>query len=101
MDLDDATLYAIVREELRTLLGIAAEPLFHRIYRWRQANPQYDVGHLTRIEAIDAALPAGLYVTGSPYRGVGIPDCVKQARETARSAVAGCATVPQSIVRSE
>ena len=65
------------------LLGIAAEPLFHRIYRWRRSNPQYDVGHLERVAAIEAALPAGVYVTGSPYRGVGIPDCVKQGQETA------------------
>ena len=93
MDLDDDTLYAIVRDELRRTLGISAEPLFHRIYRWRQANPQYDVGHLTRVEAIEAALPPGLYVTGSPYRGVGIPDCVKQAKETAGSATVGCITI--------
>ena len=76
-------LSSTVRGELRALLGITAEPLFQRIYRWRRANPQYDVGHLARVDAIEAALPAGVYVTGSPYRGVGIPDCVKQARDTA------------------
>ena len=83
MELDDGELYALVRRELDALLGIAAEPLFHRIYRWRRSNPQYDVGHLERVAAIEAALPAGVYVTGSPYRGVGIPDCVKQGQETA------------------
>jgi oxygen-dependent protoporphyrinogen oxidase len=83
MELDDATLLATVRSELAQLLGIRAEPLFHRIYRWRRSNPQYDVGHLQRVAAIEADLPPGLYVTGSPYRGVGIPDCVKQGQETA------------------
>ena len=82
MELDDETLLATVRRELDQQLGIGAEPLFHRIYRWRRSNPQYDVGHLERVAAIEADLPRGLYVTGSPYRGVGIPDCVKQAQET-------------------
>jgi protoporphyrinogen/coproporphyrinogen III oxidase len=84
MELDDDALYTLVRHELRSLLGISAEPLFHRIFRWRRANPQYDVGHLERVAAIEEALPPGVYVTGSPYRGVGIPDCVKQAQDTAR-----------------
>jgi protoporphyrinogen/coproporphyrinogen III oxidase len=83
MALDDEALLRTVRDELRSLLGIDAEPLLHRIYRWPRSNPQYDVGHLERVAAIEAALPAGLYVTGSPYRGVGIPDCVKQAQDAA------------------
>ena len=36
------------------------------------------------MDALEAALPAGVYVTGSPYRGVGLPDCVRQGQETAR-----------------
>ncbi len=88
MELDDATLYATVRQELDALLGIDAEPLFHRIYRWFRSNPQYDVGHLERIAAIEHALPAGIHVTGSAYRGVGIPDCVKQSQETAQHVAA-------------
>ncbi len=84
MDVGDEELLGIVRTELAGLLGIRAEPLFHRIYRWMQANPQYDVGHLTRVGTVEDALPAGLFVTGSPYRGVGIPDCVHQAQTTAK-----------------
>jgi oxygen-dependent protoporphyrinogen oxidase len=83
MDLDDTELTSVVRGELKTLLGIEAEPIFHRIYRWHRANPQYDVGHLDHVEEIEAALPEGLYVTGSPYRGVGLPDCVHQGQQTA------------------
>ena len=83
MHVDDEELCSIVRQELDALLGIDAQPLFHRIYRWMQANPQYDVGHLDHVDAIEAALPANLFVTGSAYRGVGIPDCVHQAQLTA------------------
>ena len=41
--------------------------------------------------AIEAALPPGVYVTGSPYRGVGLPDCAKQASETVANVLAGLA----------
>jgi oxygen-dependent protoporphyrinogen oxidase len=81
MELDDAALYATVRHELDALLGIAAEPLFHCIYRWRHSNPQYDVGHLERIAAIERSLPPGLHIAGSAYRGVGIPDCIKSGMD--------------------
>ncbi len=83
MELDDGALLGVVRGELKALLGIAAAPQFHRIYRWTLSNAQYDVGHLERVAALEAALPAGLYVTGSAYRGVGLPDCIKQGQDTA------------------
>lgn len=82
MQLDDESLLAMVREQLRMMLGIEAEPLFHRIYRWWNANPQYDIGHLERVDRIESSLPDGLYVTGSAYRGVGMPDCVHQSQQT-------------------
>lgn len=81
--LDDSQLLDVVRRELQSILGIEAAPLFHRIYRWPQGNPQYDVDHLDRVAAIEAELPSGLYVTGSAYRGVGLPDCVHQSQQTA------------------
>jgi protoporphyrinogen/coproporphyrinogen III oxidase len=79
-DKGDEELEAIVRKELHQLMGIKAEPLFNRIYRWPQANPQYDVNHLQRVAAIEADLPPGIFVSGSPYRGIGIPDCVHQGQ---------------------
>jgi len=87
MHYDDTRLLAVVREELRAILGIESAPLFHRIYRWNNANPQYDVNHLERIAAIEAALPQGVYVTGSAFRGVGMPDCVYQSQQSIQSIV--------------
>lgn len=81
--LDDAGLVEMVRSEFQLIFGIAAEPVLSRVYRWDQANPQYDVGHLDRVAALEADCPAGVYLTGSPYRGVGIPDCIHQAQQTA------------------
>ena len=71
---------------LQPLLGITGNPLLTRIYRWNGASAQYEVGHLDRIAAIERALARhpGLFLTGSGFRGVGIPDCVADARATAR-----------------
>lgn len=76
---DDVTLLNVVQDELRSILDVEAMPLFHRIFRWHQANPQYDLGHLERVSQIETSLPAKLYLTGSAFRGVGLPDCVFQA----------------------
>lgn len=84
-ELDDAPLVELARAELRDILGIRAEPLWSRIYRWPRSNPQYDVGHLARVDALEALCPAGLYLAGSAYRGVGIPDCVRQGQAVAAS----------------
>lgn len=79
MTLDEDQLLNTVRRELRELLGIEEAPLFWRITRWPAGNPQYEVGHLERVDAIERSLPEGLFVIGSAYRGVGIPDLVKAA----------------------
>jgi oxygen-dependent protoporphyrinogen oxidase len=48
--------------------------------------PQYTVGHLSRVAAVEAAMAGvpGIVLTGATYRGVGIPDCVVQGRSAAR-----------------
>jgi oxygen-dependent protoporphyrinogen oxidase len=81
----DATLVQIVTDELRDIMGLDAAPAFTSVFRWQAAHPQYEVGHLDRVERIEAAAQKldCLYVTGWPYRGNGIPDCVRCARETA------------------
>ena len=85
--LPDDELVDLVRTEYRELFGIMAEPLLTRIYRWPKANPQYDVGHPARVrqmEKLADSLP-GLYLAGSPYHGIGMPDCVKSALRAVES----------------
>lgn len=87
MDVADDELLATVRQEIAQIMGVRAAPLFHRTYRYFEANPQYDVGHLDRVSRIENSLPPAIYVTGSPYRGIGIPDCVHQAQQTVAAIV--------------
>lgn len=84
---DDGRLLAIAQKEVAEMSGIGAEPIFRRIYRWPRALPQYNMGHVARVEKIEAAVGrcVGLEVAGAAYRGVGIPDCI---REGDRAAVA-------------
>jgi oxygen-dependent protoporphyrinogen oxidase len=86
MELDDDAMLAAVRGELQELWGVTAEPVFTRVFRWNNANPQYDIGHLERVAAYEAQCPEGLYLAGCAYRGVGIPDCIHQGQEAARQA---------------
>ena len=85
VDLDDEALIAQSREELEELMGLTADPVFARIFRWKRGRPQFDVGHLDRVAEMEhlAAQVGGLYLTGSAYRGSAIPDCIVQAVDTA------------------
>ena len=88
LDQSDTQLEDVALSALRPLLGISGDPLLSRVYRFDRASPQHEVGHLARIEALDRRLAQtpGLFMTGSGLRGVGIPDCVADARATAKKA---------------
>ena len=87
----DETLIAIVRREMREILGAktipaGVEPDFAQVTRWRRAMAQYAVGHkerMTRVHARLAALP-GLRLAGNAYDGIGVPDCIRLGRRAAR-----------------
>jgi oxygen-dependent protoporphyrinogen oxidase len=87
LDLDDDEIIAVVRRDLGAVLGIAAGPALARVYSWRRAGAQHTVGHLKRVGRIEAQLaPRGIFVAGSGFRSVGIPDCVADARLVAGAA---------------
>ena len=95
LDASDAELIDTARRELSDLLGIPGSPLFSRVYRWTRQSPQYEVGHLHRVVSIDRRLNAlpGLFVTGSGFKAVGIPDCISDGRATAARAADYVASV--------
>ena len=85
----DDELVGVAMSALRPVLGITGEPTFTRVYRFERKSAQHEVGHIERMGAIERRLEsiAGVFVTGSGFRGVGIPDCVGDARATAREVV--------------
>jgi oxygen-dependent protoporphyrinogen oxidase len=88
LEAGDDELVETARAELSELLGISGSPLFTRLFRWTRQSPQYEVGHLQRVAHIERRLTSlpGLFVTGSGFRSIGIPDCISDARATATRA---------------
>lgn len=83
--LNDEELTSAVTAEIRPLLGISGTPALARVYRWPKAMPQYLVGHRALVAGIERALEAtpGIVVAGAAYRGVGLPDCIREGRTAA------------------
>ena len=70
--------------------GSRAPPILARVYRWRTAGAQHNVGHIARVAEIESRLArhGGLFVAGSGFRSVGIPDCIADGRAAAAQAAA-------------
>ncbi len=83
--LADDALLATVRTSLARVYGADPEPDRVWIVRWEHGISQYTVGHLDRVAAAEeAAAAAGIELAGSPFRGVSVNDCIRQARGAAR-----------------
>jgi len=91
LETSEEEILEIVRGELRQIIGLNAEPLFARVYKWKSAMAQYSVGHLERLQRIESLrqkLP-GLALAGNGYSGIGVPDCVRSGAEAAGKILAG------------
>jgi oxygen-dependent protoporphyrinogen oxidase len=85
VQLTDEQVQILVQADLERIMGITCTPEFVRIFRHKRAIPQYVVGHAQRLDAIEKALaqhPA-IILTGNAYRGIGLNDCVANARKAA------------------
>ena len=90
LELDDAALVAAVVQELTRQLGLRAEPVMTRVFRWPSATPQMQVGHFERLAAIErevATIP-GLFLSGAGLRVTGIPDCIADGTRAGEAAAA-------------
>ncbi len=87
---DDVTVAAAALADLRLAVGHLPEPAQWHVQRWGGALPQYEVGHLDRIDVVDRALAAvpGLEVCGAAYRGVGVPAVIASAQAAVRRLLA-------------
>ena len=94
----DESLKAIAREELALTLGISADPLVTRIYRWEKAMPQYNLGHPARLDRIAGRLAAlkGLGLAGNGYAGIGIPDCIRSGELAAEKVLEDLEAHPET-----
>jgi len=83
--LTDHEIVGTVRGELRDIVKLDARPMFERVYRWKGAMAQYESGHLARVERISRRVKnlPGLELAGNGYRGIGVPDCIREGTDAA------------------
>ena len=88
--MDDDALLSAVRADLAVTMDLDAQPHSVRISRWEQSLPQFRPGHLELVADIEQALAHDapwLQVTGSWARGLGLPACIHQGRQAARTSL--------------
>jgi protoporphyrinogen/coproporphyrinogen III oxidase len=88
IEMDDDALVAGLLADLDDLIGVGGDPLDVRVSRWPDGFPQYQPGHLDRVAAIEADVAVHLpdvHLAGAPYRGIGIPACIRSGRAAARA----------------
>jgi oxygen-dependent protoporphyrinogen oxidase len=87
----DPQLVELARRELEALMGVRAAPDWSRVVRYERAMPQYKLGHLARVDRIEARVREhpGLALAGNAYRGVGIPDAVRSGEAAAERVLHG------------
>ncbi len=97
---DVDSIAAMVRQELKDIMGIDQEPEFLRVYHNRKSNVQYHVGHAELVESINKELQAhpGLFLAGSAYTGIGIPDCILNGTRAVESALNFLSQEPEAAV---
>jgi oxygen-dependent protoporphyrinogen oxidase len=83
LDADDEEIVDAVCRHLTALLPLPDRAAASAVVRWPRSMPQYEVGHLERVSAIEEALPPGIFVVGNAYGGVGVADTVRGAGEVA------------------
>jgi protoporphyrinogen/coproporphyrinogen III oxidase len=85
MDKSDDELLGIARKEVKELLGVGSLPRWQSLVRWNEAMPQYLVGHTNLIGSIRKSLDQdpSIRLVGNAFDGVGIPQCVRLARQAA------------------
>jgi oxygen-dependent protoporphyrinogen oxidase len=71
--------------DLKRIAGISEAPVLNRVFRWPNSMPEYAVGHQMKVEQLKKLARAenSLFLSGNILRGVGIPDCIAHAKETA------------------
>lgn len=91
----DEELVAIATADLQRAVGLQAPLVGSLVTRWGGGLPQYAVGHLDRVDRVEAAVATepGLAVCGAAYRGVGIAACVASGSQAATRVRAHLATL--------
>ncbi|WP_420768392.1 protoporphyrinogen oxidase [Parageobacillus thermoglucosidasius] len=96
----DDEIVRVVMDDLSKIMRISGRPELIAISRWKEAMPQYTVGHKERLAKIkthmDAELP-GVFLAGSSYEGLGLPDCIDQGENAVKKVLDYLQTAPRKL----
>lgn len=86
--LNESELLSLTRAEIERLYGITDDPVFAQVVRWPRAIPQYELGHLERVERIERAVATlpNVWITGSALRGAGFANAAADGVRTGEAA---------------
>ncbi|WP_071516524.1 protoporphyrinogen oxidase [Geitlerinema sp. PCC 9228] len=85
-NLDQEQIAQLVHRDLcQTLLREDKQPKVLQVHLWKQAIPQYTIGHGSRLAAIDAGVRSlpGLFLCSNYSDGVAMGDCARRGYELA------------------
>src|SRR5690606_26034313 len=88
VDQTDEEIIKVVLDDLNKTMDITDQPEFSIVTRWKDAMPQYTVGHKDRVETIKQNVAEhlpGVFLAGSSYEGLGLPDCIDQGEAAVKN----------------
>ncbi|MDQ6738458.1 MAG: FAD-dependent oxidoreductase [Gemmatimonadota bacterium] len=90
---------AAVLDEISTTLGVRTRPIFARTYEWPAGIPAYTPEHSATVTALADMIEShpGLYLAGSAFHGIGIPDCIASGERAAEAAFTHLSNIPTTI----
>ncbi|ADU29744.1 protoporphyrinogen oxidase [Evansella cellulosilytica] len=80
---DEEIIHAVMKD-LSAIMDIEGEPKFSTVTRWKEAMPQYEVGHRNNLNDVYVSMKKqlpGVYLTGGSFEGIGMPDCIDQGKK--------------------
>ncbi|HUI29899.1 MAG TPA: protoporphyrinogen oxidase [Candidatus Acidoferrales bacterium] len=81
----------IAHEENSALMKIEGMPAFQSVSKWEKAIPQYNIGHLSIMDAVShvESLHKGFYICSNYRDGISVADCIANGKKTAEAILAG------------
>jgi len=81
----------LAHDENAALMKIEGAPEFQSVSKWERAIPQYNIGHLSIMDAVSRveSLHKGFYICSNYKDGISVADCIANGKKTAEAILAG------------
>ncbi|MGX9135864.1 protoporphyrinogen oxidase [Rummeliibacillus sp. JY-2-4R] len=91
VELSDNEIEKVVLQDLQSVLKVSGKPIYTVVSRFKNAMPQYTIGHRKRVEQakkeLHEAYPT-IRLAGMSYEGISLTDCIKQGKRAAKEVLA-------------